>query len=213
MKTDVNYYSQRELNISQTGMVAYWKQQIICSIRATFVFLLLCGVVYTGLITLLGQALFPYQSSGSLIEKNGKLIGSELIGQHFVSDSYFHGRPTAVGYDPMETGGSNLAPSNPELRERVKQDSIIQQNLNSISTENIPVDLLATSGSGVDPHISLSSAKVQAARISANRQLPLEVVMQVIHEYTESPQWGIFGQERVNVLKLNLALDRLTTRS
>ncbi|WP_218564879.1 potassium-transporting ATPase subunit KdpC [Vibrio metschnikovii] len=156
---------------------------------------------------------FPYQSSGSLIEKNGKLIGSELIGQHFVSDSYFHGRPTAVGYDPMETGGSNLAPSNPELRERVKQDSIIQQNMNGISTENIPVDLLATSGSGVDPHISLSSAKVQAARISANRQLPLEVVMQVIHEYTESPQWGIFGQERVNVLKLNLALDRLTTRS
>ena len=183
--------------------------QIITALRAAEFFLLLCGLIYTGVATFLGGAHFPQQATGSLIEQDGRVIGSRLVAQPFVSPQYFYSRVSAVDYDPTATGGSNLAPSNPELRSRVTQDSARIQAKEGVAASAIPVDLLAASGAGLDPHISPEAAQLQAARVSATRGLPVEQVLDVVEQHTEGPQWGIFGQPRVNVLLVNLALDAL----
>lgn len=181
--------------------------QFLIALRASLVFLVLCGLIYTGVATFLGGLLFPRQATGSLIERDGQTIGSSLVGQPFESPQYFYGRPSAADYDPTATGGSNMAPSNPELRDRALSDSNRIQAKESVAANAIPVDLIAASGAGLDPHISPEAAELQAPRIAVARGLPVKAVLEAIKHYTEGPQWGVFGQSRVNVLELNLALD------
>lgn len=183
--------------------------QLLTALRAAVFFLVLCGLIYTGVATFLGGLLFPQQATGSLIEQDGRVIGSRLVAQPFVSPQYFYSRPSAADYDPTGTGGSNLAPSNPELSARVRDESARIQALEGVSANAIPVDLLAASGAGLDPHISPEAARLQAPRVALARDLPMERILEVVEEHTQGPQWGVFGQPRVNVLQLNLALDAL----
>lgn len=184
-------------------------QHAVMGLRASLALLFVCGVVYTGTVTQLGGALFPVQAKGSVIHRDNVAMGSEFIAQPFVNPAYFYSRPSAVGYDPLATGGSNLAPSNPALRERVMATSQEIQARESVQAADIPVDLLATSGAGLDPHISPAAAKLQVARVAQARQLAEPQVLTLVAQFIEPPQWGIFGQARVNVLKLNLALDQI----
>ena len=172
------------------------------------VMLVTCGLVYSASVTGLAGVLFSQQASGSLVMVDGKAVGSSLIAQPFSSDSYFHGRPSSVNTDPMSTGGSNLAPSNPALRDRVAAESAVLTERYQLSATELPVDLLASSGSGVDPHISPEAAALQLKRVAAARGITTEMLGKLVEQQTESPQWGIFGQPRVNVLLLNLALDK-----
>lgn len=187
-------------------------QALLTGLRFSVLMLVLCGVIYSGAVTLLAEQLFPSQSGGSLVQQHGNTVGSELIAQPFPSARYFHGRPSAAKHDPMATTGSNLAPSNPALRERVAADSARIQARENVESKAIPVDLLAASGGGLDPHISPASAHLQAARVAQARQWNLEKINALIDRHTEGPQWGLFGQPRVNVLLLNLALDAATAQ-
>lgn len=172
------------------------------------VMLLTCGLVYSASITGLAGVLFPEQATGSLVMVDGKAVGSTLIAQPFSSAQYFHGRPSSVNIDPMSTGGSNLAPSNPALRERVATESAVLIDRYQVSASNLPIDLLASSGSGVDPHISPAAAALQLTRVATARGATAAQLSELVAQHTEAPQWGIFGQQRVNVLLLNLALDK-----
>jgi K+-transporting ATPase ATPase C chain len=172
------------------------------------VMLVTCGLVYSATVTGLGGMLFPQQATGSLVMVDGKAVGSALIAQPFSGDMYFHGRPSSVNTDPMSTGGSNLAPSNPALRDRVATESAVLTERYQLAATELPVDLLASSGSGVDPHISPEAAALQLKLVAAARSIPSEMLSKLVEQQTEAPQWGIFGQPRVNVLLLNLALDQ-----
>lgn len=171
------------------------------------VMLAICGGIYSATVTGISGALFPQQANGSLISHNGKLVGSALVAQPFSAEHYFHGRPSSVGTDPMATGGSNLAPSNPQLRQRVAQTSAELTARYQVAATDLPVDLLASSGSGVDPHISPSAAMLQLQRVAKARGISPAQLEQLVQQHTELAQWGLFGQPRVNVLLLNLALD------
>ncbi len=189
------------------------KNSIIVSLRALLVFILLTGVLYPLAMTFLAQQFFPHQANGSMIKKDGKLIGSELIGQEFRSERYFHSRPSAIGSKPLPSGASNLAPTSKILHDSVKQrkENLIASNLIS-SNETIPEEMLFASGSGVDPHISPKAALLQMNRIAQTRgfdSAKKTVLISLVAQITENPQFGVFGQPRVNVLKLNLALDEV----
>jgi K+-transporting ATPase ATPase C chain len=181
-------------------------KQLLIAIKATLVLTLLTGVLYPLLVTGLTKVLFPRQSAGSLIEANGKTVGSELIGQKFTRPEYFHGRPDA--YDGLASGGSNLGPTNQKLIDRVQADAARFRAENPTFTGPIPADIVTASGSGLDPHISPAAADAQAARVATARGVPVDTVRQQIAAHTEGRQMGIFGEPRVNVLMLNLALDR-----
>lgn len=172
------------------------------------VMLVSCGLVYSATVTSLGTLLFPAQAKGSIVMLDGKAIGSAWIAQPFSAAGYFHGRPSSVNTDPMSTGGSNLAPSNPALRERVAAESARLTERYQLAATQLPVDLLASSGSGVDPHISPAAAALQLSRVATARGLQAEQLEQLLAAHTEAPQWGIWGEPRVNVLLLNLALDQ-----
>ena len=163
------------------------------------------GLLYPVVTTLIGGALFPVQANGSLITQNGKVVGSSLIGQTFSGARYFIGRPSAAGsgYDPTAASGSNLAGSNPALRERVQADSAAIVKREGVQALQIPADLVTASGSGLDPHISPEGAALQVARVAKARNLSAQQVQAAVTAATET---GL-GQPRVNVLQLNLALD------
>lgn len=171
----------------------------------------LTGLVYPLAITGLAQLLMPYQADGSLITKDGRIVGSKWIGQNFSSPKYFHGRPSAAGpdgYDGSSSGGSNLGPTNKQLIDsiKVKVDTVRKQNdLNA--TDPVPADWVTTSGSGLDPDISPSTARLQAKRIARVRGVDLQTVHTLIESRIQPRQFGFFGEPRVNVLELNLALD------
>ena len=185
--------------------------QLKITIRATIVLTILTGLAYPLLVTGLAQVLFHRQANGSLIEANGKVIGSEIIGQRFTKSEYFHGRPSAAGndgYDGANSGGSNLGPTNQKLVDRVQADIKKFRGENPKFTGPIPADLLTSSGSGLDPHISPASAEAQVARVASARGVPLDRISGLVLKHTEGRQWGVFGEPRVNVLLLNLELDQ-----
>ncbi|HEY9140809.1 MAG TPA: potassium-transporting ATPase subunit KdpC [Bryobacteraceae bacterium] len=185
-------------------------KQLIIAIKATILLTVLTGLVYPLAVTGLAQILFPHAANGSLAVVNGKTVGSELIGQSFTSPKYFQGRPSAAGngYDGLSSGGSNYGPTNQHLADRVRDDVKKFRAENPGYTGPIPADLLTASGSGLDPDISPASAEVQVARVAAARGMSAESVRQLVAAHTEGRQYGLFGEPRVNVLELNLALDQ-----
>ena len=174
----------------------------------TLIFTVLTGVAYPLAMTGLGQALFPSAANGSLVEMNGKVVGSSLIGQNFSSDKYFHGRPSAAGkdgYDATSSSGSNLAPSSKALIEAVKQ------RVADLGAGPVPDDLVLASASGLDPDISPEAALFQVSRVSKARNLDAAKVSTLVTSQIHQLQFGVLGEPHVNVLDLNLALDRMTT--
>jgi potassium-transporting ATPase KdpC subunit len=182
---------------------------------------LIGGLAYPLAMTGIAQVIFPYQANGSMIERDGTVVGSALIGQEFTSDKYFHGRPSATTApdpkDPTKTvpapynadnsGGSNLGPSNKALIDRVQGDIDTLKKENP--TASVPIDLVTTSASGLDPDISPEAALFQAPRIAKARNLPEDKIRQLVADNTQGRLFGLLGEPRVNVLQLNLALDRL----
>lgn len=172
----------------------------------------LTGVAYPLAVTGLARLLFPEAAGGSLIVKDGQAVGSRLIGQNFSDPGYFWGRPSATGpmpYNATASGGSNQGPLNPALAEAVKGRIAALRAADPGNDRPVPADLVAASGSGLDPHISPVAADYQAGRIARVRGLSPDAVRQLVARHTEDRQWGLFGEPRVNVLELNLALDAL----
>lgn len=189
------------------------KQMIYRAFIATLLLALLTGIAYPFAVTGLAQLFFKDKADGSMITQNGSIIGSELIGQNFAKPEYFHPRPSAAGekgYDASASSGSNLGPTNAKLQEKVKAeiDKVMKENP-GITVEQIPIDMVTASASGLDPHISPAAASLQVARVAEARGVKKERVKELVQRYTEGRQFGIFGEPRVNVLLLNLALDRL----
>jgi K+-transporting ATPase ATPase C chain len=157
---------------------------------------------------------FPHEANGSLVEYNGRVVGSALIGQAFSDAHYFHPRPSAAGsdgYDAASSGGSNLGPLSRKLMDQVKERVEAYRSENQLSPESkVPADAVTASSSGLDPHISVKNAEIQAQRVAKTRGMAQNEVMKLVRQYTEDPQLGFLGETRVNVLLLNLALDALT---
>lgn len=184
--------------------------QLWPALRINIFLTILLGIGYPLAITGIAQIVFPHQANGSLITKDGKAIGSDLIGQNFTKPEYFQGRPSAAGngYDPTASGGSNYGPTNQKLIDRVKA-SVAQFHKDNPDYQGpIPADLLTASASGLDPDISPASAEVQIARVAKARGVTQDQLKQLVAANTASPDLGILGEPRVNVLKLNLALDQ-----
>ncbi len=183
------------------------KKHFVTSILMTVVTTLLLGLVYPFVVTGLAQVLFPRQANGSLITANGKIVGSHLIGQPFSSPGYFRSRPSAAGtgYDAGNSGGSNLGPTNKMLIDRMTAD--VQKAQAENPSAPVPMDLVTTSASGLDPHISPEAAAFQVPRIAHERNLSENDVRNLIANHTEGRQLGFLGEPRVNVLELNLNLD------
>src|SRR5712672_4620260 len=193
-------------------------------IRPAIVFVvaltIITGLIYPFVMTGVAGVIFPYQAQGSIIERDGKVVGSALIGQEFTGDGYFHGRPSArtapdpadstktvpAPYNAANSGGSNLGPTNKALIERVQGD------VDKLKQENpsapVPIDLVTTTGTGLDPHISPAAALFQVPRVAKARNMPEDRVRQLVDEHVEGRTLGLLGEPRVNVLALNLALDR-----
>jgi K+-transporting ATPase ATPase C chain len=182
---------------------------VVSALRFAIVCIVLFGLLYPVLATYAGKLLFPSQASGSLVMRDGKAVGSLLVAQNFVSDGYFHSRPSAANYDPRSLAGSNLSPINPLLRERMNESSKAIAAREHIAVNAIPVDMVTASGSGIDPHISTEAAQVQLVRVANARRLSVAQVRSAIEASTQAPTFGILGQSRVNVLKLNMALDAI----
>ncbi len=179
------------------------------SIGLTIVSLGLCGFLYSATVTGLGQLLFPAQANGSLIELDGKILGSSLVAQPFTDPKYFQPRPSAANYNSMARAGSNMARTNPELTKIIEQRIADIEARDHIEGRQIPSDLVTASGSGIDPEISLKSAMIQVKRVAEARHLSGQQVIELIQQYTLKPTFGVLGQERINVLELNLALDQI----
>jgi K+-transporting ATPase ATPase C chain len=178
--------------------------------RLMLVFTILTGLIYPAVMTGVSQLVFPKQANGSLVAVNGTVVGSSLIAQGFTKPEYFHPRPSAAGsgYDDTATGGSNLGPTSQALMTRLQASTVAFRKENPDFTGNIPSDILTTSASGVDPHISPAAAEAQAARVAKARGVSQDQIAPVIAQFTQRPDWGFLGEPRVNVLLLNIALDQ-----
>lgn len=186
-----------------------WKQ-LLPGLRITLVLTVLTGLLYPGVVTGLCQMLFPSQANGSLILRNGRVAGSELIGQNFSRPEYFQPRPSAAGndgYDASASGGSNLGPTSQKLSDRVKASAAKFRQENPGFTGPLPADLVTASGSGLDPHLSPAAADAQVARVAASRHVADWKIKKLVASSVEGRDLGLLGEPRVNVLKLNLALD------
>ena len=187
-------------------------RQLTPAFLAVLVFTLLCGVVYPLVATAVGQVAFDHQADGSLIERGGHVVGSDMIGQVFTAPQYFHSRPSAAGdgYDGSASSGSNLGPTNPDLLNAVTERVAAYREENNLADDAmVPVDAVTASGSGLDPHITVANADIQSARVAAARGLDVSTVLAMVHDYTEGRDLGVLGEPGVNVVRLNLALDAL----
>jgi potassium-transporting ATPase KdpC subunit len=185
-------------------------KQIYPAIAMTIVMTVTVGIVYPIVVTGLAQVIFPDKAAGSLIEKEGRVIGSRLIGQPFTGSGYFHSRPSAAGagYDGAASGGTNLGPTSKKLIEeqvKVRAEALRETNPNA----EIPVDMVTASASGLDPHITPAAAEFQIGRVARERKVSEDELRQLVREHTEGRQLGVLGEPRVNVLELNLALDAI----
>ena len=188
------------------------RAQIRPALVALLLFTLLTGVIYPLIVTGIAQAAFPHQANGSLIVRDGQALGSELIGQPFDDLRYFWGRLSATSpfpYNAAASSGSNLGPGNTVLVEAAQSQIIALRAFDPQNSQPIPVDLVTSSGSGLDPHISIAAALYQARRVAKARGMSEHTVLTLIEKYTEGRQFGILGEPRVNILKLNLALDEI----
>jgi K+-transporting ATPase ATPase C chain len=190
----------------------------IQSIRQTILWSVICGVLYPVVITVLCQVMFRDQANGSLVMRDGKLIGSALLAQQFQGSNYFWPRPSACTYGSSPGGivassGSNLGPTSGALQTNVMNNAAAFISGNNLPTNTVvPVDMIFASASGLDPHISPESARLQIARVAAARGLSKDKVTELVEKFVEPPQWGFLGQSRVNVLLLNVALDDLAAQ-
>jgi K+-transporting ATPase ATPase C chain len=188
------------------------KTQTIIALKFLFVMTILTGIVYPLVMTGVAQLTFPSKANGSLIKKDGKIIGSELIGQKFDSTIYFWSRPSAIDYNPIPSGASNLGPTSDKLKKQVVERRISFATMNTITdTTAIPKEMLFASASGLDPHISQKAALLQVDRVAKARNFSIiqkQNLVQIVKNLTETPQFKVLGEERVNVLILNLELNK-----
>ncbi len=186
------------------------RRQLAPAFRMMLVMTILTGLIYPGIVTAVCQIFFPRQANGSLVRADGRIVGSALIGQNFTKPEYFHPRPSAAGtdgYNPTASGGANYGPTSSRLIERVRADIAKFREQNPQFQGPIPADIVTASASGLDPDISPAAAYAQAPRVAKARGVPLARVRQLIEQYTEPRPLDFLGEPRVNVLKLNLALD------
>ena len=184
------------------------KKNLVTAVLMTVVTTILLGIIYPLVVTGIAKALFPNKANGQLIKRDGKVIGSRIIGQPFTGPGYFYSRPSAAGnngYDAANSGGSNLGPTNQKLIDRVKQDTAWLQAENA--QQPVPIDLVTTSASGLDPDISPAAADFQVPRVARERSMSPDELRRLIAKHTETRQLGFLGEPRVNVLELNLDLD------
>jgi K+-transporting ATPase ATPase C chain len=188
------------------------RRQLLPAVLAMIVFTLLCGIAYPLVVTGIAQVGFDDKADGSLVERDGVIVGSELIGQTFAADVYFWPRPSAAGggYDGASSGGSNYGPTNEEFLAAVEERVADYREANGLGDDvDVPVDAVTASGSGLDPHISVANARLQAPRVAAARDLAVDEVLSLVDDNTDEAVLGFLGDRAVNVLELNLALDDL----
>ena len=183
------------------------KKNLITAVLMTVATTILFGIIYPLVVTGLAQVIFPKRANGQLIQKDGRTVGSRIIGQGFSGAGYFHSRPSAAGngYDAANSGGSNLGPTNQKLMDRVKGDVASAQGDNPAAL--VPIDLVTTSASGFDPHITPAAAEFQLPRVAKERGTTVDQLHALLAKHTEDRQFGLLGEPRVNVLELNLELD------
>jgi K+-transporting ATPase ATPase C chain len=190
------------------------RRQLLPALMMTIALTVLTGLMYPLVVTGVAQGLFNSRANGSLVRVNGKVVGSSLLGQNFTKAKYFQPRPSAAGaggYDGLSSSASNLGPSNPDLLKTVHDRVVAYRRLNGMaSNATVPVDAVTASASGLDPDISIANARIQAARVARARSLPLATVLAAVARHTQNRQWGFLGERVVNVLELNLDLDRLS---
>jgi potassium-transporting ATPase KdpC subunit len=193
---------------------------LIPAITTAIWFIILCGIIYPLLTTVVANVIFPHQAQGSLITVNGNVIGSELIGQNFTAPKYFHPRPSATNktgttdkpqpYNAAQSGATNYGPTNKKLIDGVKDAVAAYRKENGLAASTlVPIDAVTNSGSGLDPDISIANANLQAPRVAKARNIPVTEVQKLVSRNTTGRPFGLLGEPRVNVLKLNLALDKL----
>jgi K+-transporting ATPase ATPase C chain len=183
---------------------------LIQSIRQTILWTVIAGIAYPLVMTGVAQLLFRNQANGSLIVRDGQVVGSELIAQQFTGDKYFWPRPSAGGYATIPSGASNLGPTSQALQSNVTANAAAFRAGNKLAADApVPADMVFTSASGLDPHISPEAARLQIARVAGARGIGENQIKALVEKFVEPPQWGIFGEPRVNVLRLNVALDGL----
>ncbi|AVZ86268.1 MULTISPECIES: potassium-transporting ATPase subunit KdpC [unclassified Acinetobacter] len=203
--------SHEQLNQQDLALSNQGHSVLRPSIGLILVGFLIAGVLYSAISVSIAQLIFPKQANGSVIELDGKIIGSSLVGQNFVSEQYFHGRPSAVSYNVDGMAGSNLAISNPDLQAQIKERTVRFAQNNHITEQHVPNDMVTASGSGIDPDISPESAFLQVKRVAQQRHLPEQQVRDLVQQQIQPAQFGVYGQARVNVLQLNLALEQLSS--
>ena len=192
-------------------MLVLVRRQVLPAVLVVLVLTVLVGVVYPLAVTGVSQVAFRDRADGSIIEVDGRPVGSELIGQGFTEPRYFWPRPSAAGdgYDAMASAASNLGPNDETMLTDVEQRVVDYRTANGLPADaEVPVDAVTASGSGLDPHISVANARLQAARVAQARGLPVAQVLELVDQHTDQPSLGVLGEEAVNVLGLNLALDR-----
>ncbi len=186
------------------------RRQLPAAIGMLIIFTVLTGVVYPLVVTAIGQVAFNDKAEGSLVEVDGEVVGSTLIGQPFTAPEYFHPRPSAAGdgYDASASSGSNLGPTNPDFLATIEERVAAYRDENGLAEDTrVPVDAVTASASGLDPHISVANAELQAARVAEARGLDVDAVLELVDEHTSGRALGFLGEEGVNVLELNIALD------
>jgi potassium-transporting ATPase KdpC subunit len=187
------------------------KKNLVTAVLMTIATTVLLGIIYPLVVTGIAQVLFPKKANGQLIEVDGKVIGSRLIAQAFTAPGYFHPRPSAVGYDPTNSNGSQWGPTNQKLIDRVKGDVATAKGENPGTP--VPIDMVTTSASGLDPEITPAAAAFQLSRVAKARGINEAQLQELVAKHTENRQWGFLGEPRVNVLELNLELDKQFPRT